>query len=128
MDGIASLTWRRPRLVLAAVGVFVAVAIGFGHNVTSHLTAAGFTDSATQSERSTSLLLRTLGYDPSPQLAILIESKTGGPLNLNDPATTAEINRLAARLRAVRYVGRVIDPPTTPGAGDQAARSCSPPI
>ena len=56
LDGIASLTWRRPRMVLACVGAFVALAFAVGHNVEHHLKAAGFTDSASQSERATALL------------------------------------------------------------------------
>ena len=46
LERIATLTWRRPKLVLALVGVFVVVAGGLGYDVEHHLKAAGFTDSA----------------------------------------------------------------------------------
>ena len=48
---IADLTWRRPKLVLALVGVFIVLAGAVGHDVEHHLKAAGFTDSASESEQ-----------------------------------------------------------------------------
>src|ERR671917_616874 len=47
---IARVTWQRPKLVLALVGVFVVLAAALGRDVEDHLKAAGFTDSASESE------------------------------------------------------------------------------
>ncbi len=43
MGGIANLTWKRPKLVLALVGAFALLAVAVGHDVESPLKAAGFT-------------------------------------------------------------------------------------
>ena len=87
LGGVATLTWRRPKLVLAVVGVFVLVAGVFGHDVERHLKAAGFTDSASQSERATALLRSELGYDASPAIVVVVRNRGGGKLDL----TTAEM-------------------------------------
>ena len=56
LERIADLTWRHPKRVLAAVAAFLVVAGTFGYDVEHHLTAAGFTDPASESERATALL------------------------------------------------------------------------
>jgi uncharacterized membrane protein YdfJ with MMPL/SSD domain len=117
LDGIASLTWRRPRTVLACLGAFVVLAVAFGHNVEHHLKAAGFTDGASQSERATALLRSTLGYEPTPGIALLVRPRAGGTLDLLDPRVLSEVERIAAGLRRARFVGRVVDPLADAGAG-----------
>ena len=62
-DRVADLTWRRPKAVLIALGIFVVVAAILGRGVEEHLKAAGFTDPASESEQSTELLRDGLGYD-----------------------------------------------------------------
>jgi RND superfamily putative drug exporter len=122
LERIASLTWHRPKLVLSGLGAFVALAIGFGYNVQHHLVAAGFTDSSTQSERATTLLRRTLGYNPSPGLALLLRPRGGGDLNIGDPTVAREIDRIATQLGKARFVGNVLNPLMDPAAGALFAR------
>ncbi|MEA2123371.1 MAG: hypothetical protein QOI80_153, partial [Solirubrobacteraceae bacterium] len=98
---IADLTWTRPKRVLALVGAFAAVAGFFGHDVEHHLLAAGFTDSASESERATALLQRTLGYDANPGIVLVVRGAKPGQ---------REVRSLTAALRDTRYVGHV-DPP-----------------
>ena len=60
---IADLTWKHPKLVLAAVGAFAVLAIAVGKDVEHHLKAAGFTDSASESEKAKELLTGALAYN-----------------------------------------------------------------
>ncbi len=116
---IADLTWTRPKLVLALVGVFVVLAGAFGYNVEHHLTPAGFTDSASESERATKLLRSELGYDPNPGLVVLVRARDGGRLDLKRPDVAREVTRLRRELDAIRFVGRV-DPPLAARDGRSA--------
>lgn len=110
MDRIADLTWKRPKLVLAAVAAFVLVALVLGRDVESHLKAAGFTDSASESERANALLHDSLGYNPNPGMVIVVRAPGGGRLDLRDPAVRGEINRIGVRLERIEEVGRVVNP------------------
>ncbi|MDX6677721.1 MAG: hypothetical protein QOE31_1773 [Solirubrobacteraceae bacterium] len=110
LERIATLTWRRPKLVLALVGAFVAVAGAFGYDVENHLKAAGFTDSASQSERATNFLRHELGYDASPGIVVLVRNRAGGSLDVSSPAVRDEVDRIAAALADTRYVGNVVNP------------------
>src|SRR5918996_5829039 len=95
LERIANLTWRRPKLVLALVGVFVVVAATLGRNIEDHLKAAGFTDSASESERATELLRDELGYDPNPGIVVLVRDPEGGRLDVTAPPVRREVNRIA---------------------------------
>jgi uncharacterized membrane protein YdfJ with MMPL/SSD domain len=110
MNRIADLTWKHPKLVLAAVGVFVLLAIAVGRDVESHLKAAGFTDSASESERAGALLRDSLGYDPNPGLVVVVQAPEGGRLNPADPALRRQVARLSRQIDQVEYVGRVVNP------------------
>ena len=110
LERVATLTWRRPKLVLALVGVFVAVAGGVGYDVEKHLKAAGFTDSASQSERATELLRDELGYDPSPAIVVLVRAPGGGALDVRSPSVRAEVDRISGALEGTRHVGHVVNP------------------
>ena len=110
LDRIATLTWRRPKLVLALVAVFTVVAGGVGYDVERHLKAAGFTDPASQSERATELLRAELGYDASPAIAVLVRAPGGGGLDVRDAAVIGEVDRIARELEATRFVGHVVNP------------------
>ena len=110
LDRIARLTWQRPKLVLALVGVFVLLAGGLGYDVERHLKAAGFTDAASQSERATALLHRELGYDPTPAIVVLVRDRDGGRLAMTTPAVRREVDRVAGALERTRHVGNVINP------------------
>jgi uncharacterized membrane protein YdfJ with MMPL/SSD domain len=110
LDLVATLTWRRPKLVLALVGAFVLIAGAVGHDVEQHLKAAGFTDSASQSERATALLREELGYDASPAIVVLVRNRGGGKLDVAEPAVRREVDRIGQALTDTRFVGHVVNP------------------
>jgi RND superfamily putative drug exporter len=107
---VANLTWKHPKLVLAAVGGFAILALAFGKDVEHHLQAGGFTDPASESEQAKSLLSGALGYDPNPGIVLLVRAPGGGRLDLHDPAVRREVDRLSRRVTRVEDVGRVVDP------------------
>lgn len=110
MNRIANLTWKHPKLVLAAVAAFVVLAAAVGRDVEHHLKAAGFTDSASESERARRLLRDSLGYDPNPAIVLVVRAPGGGPLDTSDPAVRREVDRLSRGMARVEHVGRVVDP------------------
>ncbi|MBK5219291.1 MAG: MMPL family transporter [Thermoleophilia bacterium] len=110
MNRIADLTWKRPKLVLAVVGAFALLAIVFGRDVESHLKAAGFTDSGSESEQATRLLRESLGYNPNPAIVLVVRAPGGGKLDTADPAVRREVGRISAEMAGVEYVGRVVNP------------------
>ena len=112
MNRIADLTWHRPKLVLAAVGLFAVLSLAFGHDVERHLKAAGFTDSASESEQAGSLLRGALGYDPNPGLVVVVRSPDGGKLDLADAGFRREVGALNTEMAGAKYVGRVVNPLT----------------
>jgi uncharacterized membrane protein YdfJ with MMPL/SSD domain len=107
---IADLTWKHPKLVLAAVAAFIALAAVAGKDVESHLKAAGFTDSASESERATALLRESLGYNPNPAIVLVVRNPRGGALDTTDPAVRHEVDRLSREMATVEHVGRVVNP------------------
>ena len=107
---IASLTWRRPKLVLGLVGAFVIVAGILGRGVEDHLKPAGFTDSASESERATAHLSAGLGYDPNPGIVLLVRSRGGGRLDIRSRAVRREVDRISDALASAKHVGRVVNP------------------
>ena len=117
MTRIADLTWKHPKLVLAAVATFVLIAAIAGKDVESHLKAAGFADSASESERATVLLRDSLGYNPSPAIVLVARDPDGGKLDTADPAVRAEVARLARETAQVEHVGRVLNPLRNPREG-----------
>src|ERR671916_523933 len=110
LDRISSLTWRRPKLVLALAAVFVVIAGTLGRGVEDHLKPAGFTDSASESERATELLREELGYDPNPAIVLLVRDRGGGRLDIRSPAVRREVDRISAGLARAKHVGRVVNP------------------
>jgi putative drug exporter of the RND superfamily len=116
MSRIADLTWKHPKLVLAAVAVFTLFAAVVGRDVEQHLKAAGFTDSASESERAGALLRDSLGYDPNPALVVVVRSPEGGRLDLTTPTVRREVDRLSKEVARVEYVGRVANPLQDKGA------------
>jgi RND superfamily putative drug exporter len=107
---LAAVTWRRPKLVLALVAAFVVTAGVLGHDVEGHLKAAGFTDSASESERATALLRRELGYDPNPGIVLLVRARDGGTLDVESPQVRSEVSRISESLAGAKHVGRVVNP------------------
>ena len=116
LDRIAKLTWERPKLVLALVGVFVVVAGGIGFDVEAHLKAAGFVDSSSQSEVATQLLQDELGVDASPGIVVLVRDPGGGRLDTSDPAVRREVDRISTALAGAEHVGKVVNPLRDPQA------------
>jgi RND superfamily putative drug exporter len=110
MSWIANLTWQHPKRVLAAVAAFAVLAVAVGHDVEHHLKAAGFTDSASQSERATVLLRNSLGYNPNPAIVLVVRNPDGGRLDTGSPAVRREVDRLSRGMAKVEYVGRVVNP------------------
>jgi len=118
---IANITWKHPKLVLVAVSIFALLAVAVGHDVERHLKAAGFTDPSSESERATRLLRESLGYDPNPAIVLVVRAPGGGPLDLTDPAMRRDVNRLAADMSKVEYVGHVVNPLREPQAAELIA-------
>ena len=107
---VADLTWSRPKLVLTLVAVTAGLAAFFAHDVEKHLKAAGFTDSASQSERATELLRDSLGYDPNPGIVLLIRRSDGGRIDPRRPAVARALRRVRRELADTIHVGRVSRP------------------
>lgn len=110
MTWIADLTWKRPKLVLALVGLFTLLAVAVGHDVEKHLKAAGFTDSSSESERASTRLTDSLGYDPNPAIVLVVRAPGGGALDVDSPAVRREVDRLSREIAQVKDVGRVVNP------------------
>ena len=117
LDRVAQITWRRPKLVLAVVGALTLVAVALGQDVEHRLKAAGFTDSASESEQATRLLRHALGHDAGPGIVLLVRAPGGGRLDTASPAVRRDVRRLARTLAGTRDVGRVVNPLARPGAG-----------
>ncbi len=117
MNRIADLTWKHPKLVLALVGIFVIFAAAAGKDVESHLKAAGFADSSSESERATTLLHDSLGYNPNPAIVLVARDPGGGKLDLSSPAVRREVDRISRGMAGVEYVGHVVNPLREPRAG-----------
>ena len=96
--------------MLALVGAFVVLAGVLGREVEEHLTAAGFADSASESERATALLRDELGYDAGAGIVLLVRDPGGGVLDAEAPAVRREIARLGDALAGAHHVGHVTKP------------------
>ena len=108
---VADLTWRHPKLVLAAVGVFTVLAFTLSKDVQQHLKASGFSDPATESAQAQELLIERTGSDAMPGIVVRVTPPAGEErLPLRSPALRREARRLAAELRALDGVSRVENP------------------
>jgi RND superfamily putative drug exporter len=116
MNRIADLTWQRPKLVLTVVAIFVLIAGVVGKDVESHLKAAGFTDSASESEQATKMLRDSLGYNPNPAIVLVVRAPGGGKLDTSSPLVQREVARISREASKVEYVGRVVNPLREPRA------------
>lgn len=117
LERIANLTWNHPRKILVGALLFVAVAGFFGRDVEHHLKAAGFTDPASESEIAGDVLTDALGYTGQPALVILVRSKDGGPIDVEDVAVRTEAARLTKALADSRYIGNATNPLDPTGTG-----------
>ncbi len=111
MTRIADLTWKHPKLVLAAVGAFALLAVAVGRDVENHLKAAGFTDSASESERATDATARLARLRPQPRLgAGRARARRRARSTSQSPAVRREVDRLSREMAEVEYIGRVVNP------------------
>ncbi|HWB68399.1 MAG TPA: MMPL family transporter [Solirubrobacterales bacterium] len=111
MKRIADLTWRHPRKVLAAIGIFTILAFALSSDVEQHLKAAGFSDPDTQSQQQENLLIEKTGSESIPAIVVRVTPPAGqARLHLRSPALRAEAARVAHMLRALDDASRVEDP------------------
>lgn len=108
---LADLTWRHPKLVLVAVGVFTILAFVLSSDVQQHLKAAGFGDPASESSRAQELMIERTGSDVAPGIVVRVTpSDDAQRLPLRSPALRRETKRLTAGLLALDGIARVEDP------------------
>ncbi len=122
LERVADLTWKRPKPVLAVVVAFVVVAGVFGHDVEHHLKAAGFTDSASESEQATELLRDALGYDATPGIVLLVRARDHGRLDIRQPRGQARGGPPGPRAAPHRARGQGRQPAARPARGAGADR------
>jgi len=114
VNRIADLTWKHPKLVLAAVGLFTLLAFALSKDVQQHLKASGFSDAATESAQAQKLLIERTGSDAMPGIVVRITPPAGEErLPLRSPALRREARRLAAQLHGLEGVTRVENPLAT---------------
>jgi uncharacterized membrane protein YdfJ with MMPL/SSD domain len=108
---IADLTWKHPKAVLAAVGLFTLLAFALSSDVQQHLKASGFSDPDTESAQAQKLLIEKTGSDAMPGIVVRVTPPAGeGSLPLRSPALRREAKLLTAELLALKGVTRVEDP------------------
>ncbi len=108
---IADLTWKHPKKVLLAVGVFTLLAFTLSKNVQQHLKAAGFNDPGGESAKAQNLLIERTGSDAMPGIVVRVTPPAGkARLPLRSPALHKETKRLGAELLGLKGVTRVEDP------------------
>ena len=108
---IADLTWKHPKAVLLAIGIFTVAAFAVGGGVEKRLKAAGFSDPASDSKRAQTMLIERAGYAADPWIVVLVTPKSGtAPLPLGSPRLRREVGSLATRLRSIDGVGHVENP------------------
>ncbi|HEX4463063.1 MAG TPA: MMPL family transporter [Solirubrobacterales bacterium] len=111
MTRIADLTWKHPKLVLAAVGIFSILAFGLSRNVEQHLEAAGFSDPASESSRAQELLIEKSGSESQPAIVVRVAPPAGrGRLDLRSPSLRREARLLTAALASIDGVSRAENP------------------
>ena len=103
-ERIARLTYRRPKLVLAAIAAFVVGAAVFGHGVAERLAPAGFTDPAAEASQAEQRAADALGYDAEPGIVVLARA------DMTKPAARAEVQRVARQLGRDPEVALVREP------------------
>jgi uncharacterized membrane protein YdfJ with MMPL/SSD domain len=108
---IADLTWKHPKMVLAAVGLFTVLAFALSNNVERHLKAAGFSDPASESAQAQSLLIEKTGSDAVPAIVVRVRPPAGETrLLLHSPALRREARHLVRELHSLDGVTRVENP------------------
>ena len=111
LDRVATLTWRRPKLVLALVGVFVVLAGAFGYDVETSPQGRGVhrqrvAERARDGASAQRARLRREPGDRRCSCAIPAAAGSTSPT----PAVRREIDRISQALTDTRYVGHVVNP------------------
>ena len=110
---IALLVLRRPRTVLAATAVFLALAGAVGTGVFGRLSAGGFGDPAAESTRAESLLRERFGSG-TPNFVVVASvgepqvGEGGQGVAVDDPAVVGAGEELTRRLRDDAAVTEVL--------------------
>ncbi len=99
LDALAALVLRRPRALLAAVGVAVVAAAGYGHDAASHLSPAGYEVPGSDSTRAAELLGRRFDTGAA-NVVLLVRAGTDEPGGVDGPTAAADGRDLAAALAA----------------------------
>jgi uncharacterized membrane protein YdfJ with MMPL/SSD domain len=108
---IADLTWKHPKKVLAAVGIFTILAFAFSSDVEQHLKAAGFSDPDTQSQQQQNLLIEKTGSESIPAIVVRITPPAGQKrLALRSPTLQREARRVARTLHSLDDASSVENP------------------
>ena len=120
---IANLTWNRPKLVLAVVGALTVFSVVVAHDVEHRLKAAGFTDSASESERATRCSTARLGTTRT-RGHLSCATRDHATLDLATPgrAQRGRPPRATGSRALTHFVGKVIDPLTDRRAAGLIAR------
>ena len=111
MNRIADLTWKHPKLVLAAVGAFALLAIVVGRDVESHL--EGRRASPTRPPRAsgpTPSCATRSATTRTRAIVVVVRAPDGGQLDLARPGLAARGRPAQRRDGRGRYVGRVVNP------------------
>lgn len=108
---IADLTWKHPKKVLAAIGIFTVLAFALSSNIEQHLKAAGFSDPATESQQQQDLLIEKTGSESIPAIVVRITPPAGQDrLSLHSPALRREARRVARTLHSLDNASLVENP------------------
>ena len=115
---IADLTWKHPKLVLAAVGVFALLAIAVGHDVEQppeggRLHRPRLRERAGDGRCCATRSATTPTRRSSSSSARPAAARSTPP----SPPVRREVDRLSREMAQVEYVGRVVNPLRDPRAG-----------
>lgn len=103
LDRLAGLTIRRPKAVLAITLLIFLIAGAFSAGLSKRVTAGGYTQSGTQSQRAEAELQRIFGQD-EPNLIVLVSARH----SLDDPAVANAARQLTAELAAEPGLSHVV--------------------
>jgi uncharacterized membrane protein YdfJ with MMPL/SSD domain len=103
---LASLTYRRRRLVASLGAIVFLVAGAIGGGVADRLVGAGFDDPDSESALAAARIERATGLEPGASIIALVDAEAG----VRSAATRAKVRRVADVLRGDASVGRVVTP------------------
>src|SRR5919106_2807981 len=106
LSGVADFAIRRPKRLLAAVGVFLLIAAAIGGSVADVLAenATGFEDPASEAVKTEERIADASGEFPGVQLIVLV--RAGRPVS--SPAVRRRVEDLQAQVERDRLVTRTL--------------------